>query len=263
MTFKGAFQSFQTVETHLGAGEPDLPHLLLLHLHPSLWGTTLGSSGAPHHREFTVCGHCFPLIPWKSLDLPVLLGCPFQGKIFSCGHGQAAWGLVFAGIMCSESSICYPHPLFFHLEESPGRGEAERVVTGTVPAVQSCWGHPALAQGGDSQCFQFLRVPSGPILALGTCGTCGICALGMLQLPCPTPGPAECWQRRLPVLGAVLRLLMVIPLPAQPSLGLSFPPQLGLEQPRALGMPAQPSPGSVSPGSCSWSSPGFQDFSWC
>lgn len=79
-------------------------------------------------------------------------------------------------------------------------------MTGTVPvpAVQSCWGHPALAQGGDSQCFQLLWVPSGPTLALGICAPCAPCAprapcaLGMLWLPCPAPAPADwgsrCWE---------------------------------------------------------------------
>lgn len=36
-------------------------------------------------------------------------------------------GLILARIVYLESSICSPHPLFFHLEESPSRGEAERV----------------------------------------------------------------------------------------------------------------------------------------
>lgn len=36
-------------------------------------------------------------------------------------------GLILARIVYLESSICSPHPLFFHLEESPGRGEAEQL----------------------------------------------------------------------------------------------------------------------------------------
>lgn len=34
-------------------------------------------------------------------------------------------GLILARIVYLESSICSPYPLFFHLEESPSRGEAE------------------------------------------------------------------------------------------------------------------------------------------
>lgn len=71
------------------------------------------SSGAPRQSEFTAWSHCFHLS----------LGCPFQ--VLSYGHGQAAWGLLLAGVVCSGSSICYQW-IFFHLEESPG----DRRVTG-------------------------------------------------------------------------------------------------------------------------------------
>lgn len=36
-------------------------------------------------------------------------------------------GLILARIVYVESSICSPHPLFLHLEESPSRGETERL----------------------------------------------------------------------------------------------------------------------------------------
>lgn len=153
------------------------------------------------------CGHwlhLIPTFPWKTLDLPVLLGCPCLGKVFSCGHGQAAWGLVLAGIVCSESMICSSviFPLGGESRQRRGRGSGGR----ESPRVQSCWEHPALAQGGP-QHFQLLRVPSGPPFGTGDLGD-------------PRDSPADCWERRLPALGAVLRLLKVIPLPAQPSQAL-------------------------------------------
>lgn len=112
------------------------------------------------------CGRCFHLIPRGSLDLPVLLGCPCQGKIFSCGHGQAAWGLVLAGILCSESSICYPHPLFFHLEENPGRGESRGSGGRDSPRSAELLGTPS---PGSRRGQPVLPAPPSPFRAhLGT-----------------------------------------------------------------------------------------------
>lgn len=176
MTFKGAFHSFQTVL------------ILFTDTSGRRWvraSPTLPAAPAPSPQCCGVQELAAQVLPptgtplpvlivsissQPSLDLPVLLGCPFQGLFL--------WPWTASlGFVCSESSTCYPH-LFFYLE-IPGRGEAEGWWQGRS---QQCWEHPALAQGGDSQCLQLLSVPSGPTLALGTCGA--TCALGMLWLPC-------------------------------------------------------------------------------
>lgn len=133
------------------------------------------SSGAPQHSEFTAWGPCFHLS----------LGCPFQ--VLSCGHGQAAWALLLAGVVWSGSSICYLW-IFFHLEESPG----DRGVTGgggkdsPSPSSAELLGTPSPGSGRGQP---VLPAPLSPFRAhLGAGDLCPLCHLcpqdALAPLPC-------------------------------------------------------------------------------
>lgn len=136
---------------------------------------------------------------------------PWTGSL---GFGSC-WDCVFRKQRLLAPPVIFP--LGRESRQRRGRGSGGR----DSPSGAVLLGTPSPGSGGPQR-FQLLRVPPGP--------TWGSRALGMLLLPCPAPGPAGCWKRRLPALGAVLGLLLVIPLPAQPSQGPSFPPR-GVEHP--------------------------------
>lgn len=103
-------------------------------------------------------------------------GLPLTREGFSCGHGQAARGLVLAGVVCSESSACFPHPLSFHLEES-----RQRRGRGTVAErVPELLGTASPGPGGTASASSSSQSLQSPPL-----GTCGICVPGMLCFPAP------------------------------------------------------------------------------
>lgn len=139
---------------------------------PAPWGTTAGSSGAPHRSGFTACGHCFHLIPtfpWKDLDLPALLGCPFQ--VFSCGRGQAALGF---GSCCDcvfrKQHLLPPLGIFPFGRESRqrrGRGSGGR----DSPSGAELLVTPSPGSGRGQPVLPAPPSPSVPTLALGAVGS--------------------------------------------------------------------------------------------
>lgn len=161
--------------------------------------TTPGSLAAP--PQWVYCpwsllpSHPFPSEnPGSSCSA----GQPLPGEGFSCGHRQAAWGLVLAGVVCSESSICSPHPLFFHLDESPGRGEAKGGVAVRVPRDAELLGTASPGPGGTARASCSSQSLQSSALALGTFGSVPsgcCCSRAPLQvLLIAGRGDSQCWE---------------------------------------------------------------------
>lgn len=174
MTFKGAFQSFQTSDSlcrHIWEEVGESQTYLTSAPAPSPQCCGVQESAA---QVLPSTGNPLPVLivcisSQPSLDLPVLLGCPFQGKSFLVAMGRQPGIWFFLGLCVQKAASATPTRYFSTWKRVQAE---ERPREWWQGQSQQCWEHPALAQGGDSWCLQLLCVPSGPTLALGTCGTC-------------------------------------------------------------------------------------------
>lgn len=178
MTFKGAFQSFQTVLVPCAdtsgrswvRARPASPP-------PQCCGVQQLAAQVLPTSGFT------PVVIGSISSQPslgkawIFLFCwaaPARGKSFlvAVDRQPGAWFLLG---LCVQKAASAPL-LFFHLEESPGRGEAEGVVAGRVPGCRAA-GSTQPWLGGDPSTSSSSESFQGPPLALGTCGTLGILLL--------------------------------------------------------------------------------------
>lgn len=209
MTFKGAFLSFQTVLV-LCADTPGRSWVRARPASPAAPALPPQCCGVQHLAA--------QVLPTTVDPLPVVIGSissqPSPGKLWiflfcwaapsrgrSCGHGQAAWGLVLAGTVCSESSICSSgiFPLGGESRQRRARGSGGR----RVPGCRAAGNTQAQLRGTPA-----LSAPPSPFRAPFGTGD----LWDPRDAPASLPAPADCWERRLPALGAVLRLLKVLPL---------------------------------------------------
>lgn len=226
MTFKGAFQSFQTVLipcAHLGGGESQT-YLTCC----SCTSAPVGYRGwqlrcSPPQGISCLCS-LFPSHPSLPLQEPgssCSAGCPFQGKFFLVGFGSC-WDCVF------RKQHLLPPPVIFPLEEPRqrrGRGSGGRDSPSSAGNSQ-----PWLREGTASACSS-----SESLQALGSCGTG---ALGVLWLPCPSRS------EEIPSSGSCSQAAAADSPPCSPFPGPSLPPQPALEHPRAWGCCPGPVPGA-------------------
>lgn len=200
MTFKGAFQSFQTVL------------VLCADTAGRSWVRARPASPAAPAPPPQCCGvqHLAAQVLPTTVDpLPVVIGsissqpspgklwiflfcwaAPSRGRSFLVAMARQP-GAGFLLGLCVQKAASAPL-VFFHSEERPGRGEPEGVVAGESQGAELL-GTPRPSSGGP-QHFQLLRVPSGPPLALGTCGTLGMLPLPSLLLLIAGRGDSQHWE---------------------------------------------------------------------